>query len=385
MCSAIIHYISANLSASASGGKALSEANLEILKACCNNDVHVLSVGRVNTKHTNISSTSSTFQTALANLSLFSGSLHKPAFDTIIVEIANLQPNILYLDTSLFGRLAMVVKKKFPEIKIITFFHNIEVDFKFNCYTGIKRILYTPAILSDWMNERWAIRNSDVVVALHENDSVRLQQLYGRKADFIHPICITEHMNKSSIISYDLDKLPSEYILFVGSTFPPNIEAIKYLRDKIMPHLDIPLVVIGSGLEKYRQELSAKNISIIGSVDDLAPFYANAKLVVTPIFSGAGMKVKIAEALMHGKCVIGSKFSFIGYEKAVDNGVCIVADSENEYVSSIKSYNTSMEVELVARETFSQEFSIAAGISRMKCILELENNKLSSVKPSNDK
>lgn len=385
MCSAIILYISANLSASASGGKALTEANLEILKACCNNDVQVLSVGRGNTKYTNISSTSSTFQTAIANLKLFSGSLHKFAFDAIIAKIANIQPNILYLDTSLFGRLAMIVKKKFPEIKIITFFHNIEVDFKFYCYTGVKRIFYTPAVFSDWMNERWAIRHSDVVVALHENDSMRLQQLYGRNADFIHPICIAEHINKSAINSSDLDKLPDEYILFVGSTFPPNLEAIKYLRDKVMNLLDIPLIVVGFGLEKYRQEYSSKNVLIVGSVDDLTPFYANAKVVVTPIFSGAGMKVKIAEALMHGKCVIGSSFSFIGYEKAVDIGVCIVADTENDYVDTINSYNSSLTVESLAREIFLQEFSVIAGISRMKCILELADNKSSKLDSSNDK
>lgn len=385
MTSDKIMYISANLSANASGGKALSEANLEILKVCCNTDVHVVSVGRGHTKYTNITSTSSKHKTALANLRLFSGGLHKRALDAIITVIFNIQPSILYLDTSLFGRLARVVKNKFPEIKIIAFFHNIEVDFKFHCYYGLKRILYTPAILSDWMNERWAIRYSDVVVALHENDSVRLHKLYGRKADFIHPICITENTNKSTINSSNLEALPDEYILFVGSTFPPNIEAIKHLHDKIMPLLDIPLVVVGSGLEKYRQEYSAKNISIIGSVDDLAPFYANAKLVVTPILSGAGMKVKIAEALLHGKCVIGSKFSFVGYEKAVDIGACIVADTENEYVDAIKSYNPSLEVELLAREIFFQEFSIAAGISRMKCILEQANNKLSSVNPSHDK
>jgi len=372
-------YVSPNLSANASGGKALSEANLEILKACCKADVLVLSVGRVNTKYTNVASTENTYQTALANLLLFSGSLHKQAFNTIIIEIAKEQPSILYIDTSLFGYLAKAVKRKFPKIKIITFFHNIEVDFKLNCYTGVKRMLYSPAILSDWMNERWAIRYSDVVIALHKKDSTRLQRLYGRKADFIHPICVVDQMSKSLNNSAKIKKLPNEYILFVGSTFPPNIEAIKYLHDKVMPYLNLHLVVVGSNLEKYSHKFSKKNISIVGSVDDLTPFYVNAKLVVAPIFSGAGMKVKIAEALMYNKCVIGSKFSFIGYEKAVDNGVCIVADSENEYVDLIKKHMLSTDVDFLAREIFSKEFSVAAGITRMKCILRLTSNNLLNV------
>ncbi|HEY3309433.1 MAG TPA: glycosyltransferase [Desulfuromonadaceae bacterium] len=364
-----ILYISTSLSSNASGGRTLSEANLEILKACCNTDIRVLSVGRVNTKYINITSTSNTFQTALANLRLYSGCLHKNAFDAIINEIAGEKPSILYFDTSLFGRLALAVNKLFPEIKIITLFQNIEFDFKLQCYSGIKRILYTPAIFSDWMNERWAIRYSETIVALHKNDSIRLQQIYGRKADFIHPICIASNIVETAISSINPHKLPDEYILFVGSAFPPNLEAIKFLCDKVMPYLDIHLIVVGSNLENYRQMFSANNVSVIGSVSDLTPFYDNAKLVVTPIFTGAGMKVKIAEALMHGKCVIGSKFSLIGYEKAVDRGVCIVANSANDYVEFIKNYKTSSAVKLLAKELFLQEFSLSAGITRMKYIL----------------
>lgn len=366
-----IMYISANLSSNASGGRALSEANLQILKASCKADISVLSVGRGGTKYTNIASTSNTYETALANLRLFSGCLHKHAFDTIIKEIDNKQPRILYLDTSLFGRLALTVKKMFPKIKIITLFHNIELDFMLQCYTGVKRILYTPAILSNWMNERWAIQHSDVVVALHEIDSRRMQHIYGRNADFIHPICIVSNFTEFTTNTLDQHKLPKEYILFVGSAFPPNIEALKFFCNSVMPNLDEHLVVVGSNLENYRREFNADNVSIIGSVDDLSPFYANAKLVVTPILTGAGMKVKVAEALMHGKCVIGSKLSFIGYEGAIDRGVCIVADSASDYMNLIKNYKPSLVLDLLAKEAFLQEFSLSAGITRMKCILEI--------------
>lgn len=36
--------------------------------------------------------------------------------------------------------------------------------------------------------------------------------------------------------------------------------------------------------------------------------------MVMPIFSGSGMKVKTAEALMYGKFLIGTKEAFEGYE-----------------------------------------------------------------------
>ena len=373
--SAKLMYISANLSANASGGRALSEANLEILKACCEVDIRVFAVGRGHTQYTNITSTSNRYDTALANFKLFSGGLHQSAFDTLIAEIANKQPSMLYLDTSLFGRLALTVKKIFPKIKIITFFHNIELDYKLNCYSGFKRILYAPAVLSDWINERWAVHHSDILVVMHNIDSMRLLQIYGRKADFIHPMCLGSNTMASTITTDNIHQLPDEYILFVGSAVPTNVKALKFLCNHVMPHLNGQLIVVGSNFENYRQALDANNVSIIGSVKDISPFYANAKLVVAPILSGTGMIVKVAEALMHGKCVIGSPPTFAGYEKAVESGVCIIANSASDYIALIKNYQSSPSMGLLAKEIFLQYFSIPAGMSRMESILGMATNQ----------
>jgi glycosyltransferase involved in cell wall biosynthesis len=38
---------------------------------------------------------------------------------------------------------------------------------------------------------------------------------------------------------------------------------------------------------------------------------------VAPIFDGSGMKTKVAEAMMHGKKVVGTPEAFSGYEDVV--------------------------------------------------------------------
>ena len=43
------------------------------------------------------------------------------------------------------------------------------------------------------------------------------------------------------------------------------------------------------------------------------PWYRGALAVVAPIRSGSGMKTKVAEALMHGKRVVGLPEAFVGY------------------------------------------------------------------------
>ena len=48
----------------------------------------------------------------------------------------------------------------------------------------------------------------------------------------------------------------------------------------------------------------------------MAPYFQNAEFYVAPVFSGAGMKVKVAEALSYGLTVVGSHHALVGYEES---------------------------------------------------------------------
>lgn len=50
------------------------------------------------------------------------------------------------------------------------------------------------------------------------------------------------------------------------------------------------------------------HITLLGFVDDLAPVYAASRLVISPV-DGTGLKIKVVEALAHGKVVVGSRHS----------------------------------------------------------------------------
>ena len=56
-----------------------------------------------------------------------------------------------------------------------------------------------------------------------------------------------------------------------------------------------------------------------------------------PIFSGSGMKVKTAEALMYGKFLIGTKEAFEGYE--IDEKIGILCNNANDFIKNINKYS----------------------------------------------
>ena len=77
---------------------------------------------------------------------------------------------------------------------------------------------------------------------------------------------------------------------------------------------------------------------MIGTVDDLAPYYYEADCVVIPIFYGDGMKVKTAEAMMYGKRILATKEALEGYVYQGVKGInrCETAIEFIEEISKLK-------------------------------------------------
>jgi glycosyltransferase involved in cell wall biosynthesis len=70
---------------------------------------------------------------------------------------------------------------------------------------------------------------------------------------------------------------------------------------------DFILNVVGTGLSPVEvQEITCKGVKFLGFVDDLAPLYRNAKVVVIPLQYGAGIKGKMCEALSYASTVVST-------------------------------------------------------------------------------
>ena len=87
--------------------------------------------------------------------------------------------------------------------------------------------------------------------------------------------------------------------------------------------------------ELKRMIANAERCTLVDSPEDMAPYFRGASLYLAPIFSGAGMKVKVAEALSYGLQVVGT---FIGYNEA--STALFEAETARDFASSIKSAKT---------------------------------------------
>ena len=86
------------------------------------------------------------------------------------------------------------------------------------------------------------------------------------------------------------------------------------------------------------QTLIPNNVRIVGGVDDLGEYYRRAIAIIMPIFSGSGMKVKTAEAMMYGKPIVATDEALIGYNVDDIEGIYRCNSAEDFTLAMNKIY-----------------------------------------------
>ena len=241
----------------------------------------------------------------------------------------------VFVCQSTCGRVCKFIKRNYPNVKIITFFHNIERHYagQYLKVSGVKAI---PYYIRAYVFEKMAAKYSDYCITLNERDSLLLENFYGLKASAIMPTSLEDKflpMHEVTTIEDDIIDF-----LFVGTSFYPNVEGMQWFIDTVMPKVDGNLTIVGKGMRPEIFDNLNDRIKIYGFVDDLSDYYRRARMVVSPIFHGGGMKTKTAEALMYGKMILGTKEAFEGY--VLDCDSLVECNSSESFMKAIINNNS---------------------------------------------
>ena len=120
-----------------------------------------------------------------------------------------------------------------------------------------------------------------------------------------------------------------------------NIQALEYFIENVFPRLNKKreFCVIGGGMEDaLRESVEAKGIKCLGFVDDPIDELASCQALIAPLHQGAGVKVKVVDALTAGTPVIGTDVAFEGLTDNKKNGLFYYADSAEEFAEVIDNW-----------------------------------------------
>lgn len=97
-----------------------------------------------------------------------------------------------------------------------------------------------------------------------------------------------------------------------------NSECLEWFLEEVLPKLsgDFTFEIIGGGMdEKLKSKIGGhKNFKILGFVENPVAEIAKCQALIAPLFKGAGVKVKVIDALSSGTSVIGTEVAFEGIE-----------------------------------------------------------------------
>lgn len=286
----------------------------------------------------------------------------------MLQEIQEKGINKVFVDGSNLGEAVRVIKKKFPSIQIYTFFHNVEARFFLGALRQYKTLHALAVLMVNYLAEKKAIRYSDKIICLNNRDSGVLKKLYGRAATHVSPMALRDKIPNG--FPQTTTTTSGKFALFVGGGFYANRAGITWFVKHVVPHIGVKTCIVGRGLDDLRPQLEqGGKVAVIGAVADLAEWYREAQFVIAPIFDGSGMKTKVAEALMFGKKIVGSKEAFTGYEDVIDRAGWLCETVEDFVVAIGCAQNIVKTYDPELRALYEEKYSYSAARSRLAEIM----------------
>ncbi len=270
----------------------------------------------------------------------------------------------VFIDRSVFGIIARKLKDCGYKGKIISHFHNYEsayFDAKIKKYIPFRSILLNCVK----RNDRNACLFSDSVIALNQRDAELLKKHFGKTPDTIIPISMADQCADTQK-DETFTSVPPR-CLFLGSYFPANTEGIIWFMRNVAPHVRVETKIVGKGMGRLKNECPdlLKDVEIVSDAPDLKPWFEWADMMILPIFSGSGMKVKTCESLMHGKNILGTNEAFEGYDihEGESGWRC---NTKEEFITCIHDFahNPRPHYNKEARRLYLDKYSEASVLAR---------------------
>ncbi len=245
--------------------------------------------------------------------------------------------DFVFIERSLFGVIAKGLKEAGYQGQILTSFQNTEV-----AYMEARMPKHMPfrsvVIRCADKNDRWSCDYSDKVIVLNERDKASLQTMYRHTAESIIPVAMKDQCAGQTNDTKAMTS-PKLKCLFLGAYFLANTEGILWFMQNVYPKVNIEVKIVGRGMGKFKEEQPdlLRDIEVVNDAPDLKPYLEWADVMVLPIFSGSGMKVKTCESLMYGKNIIATDEALEGYQ--IQEGISAWrCNTPEEFVKTIEEF-----------------------------------------------
>ena len=279
------------------------------------------------------------FQSGSYNIERF----NKPEFHKLLADLLLSDDYDIVQLESLFMTPYLDTIKKNSSAKIVLRSHNIENQI-WHRLSGYEKNIFKKCYFSFLakrlnMYEHAVVNDYDGILTLTKEDEKQYHMMGCRKKMEVVPIGldISKYPHKTNF-----DKI--NYFHLGSMDWLPNYEAVKWFLDHVHPlivasGMKLPIFLAGKKMQVEFKSLETDFLVVNAQIDDAISYMDSKQVMIVPLLSGGGMRVKILEGMAMGKAVISTSIGAegIGY---TNNKNIIIADTPAQFSEAmLKCYS----------------------------------------------
>lgn len=162
-----------------------------------------------------------------------------------------------------------------------------------------------------------------------------------------------EKLNRCIYVPFGIDtkqQISTQYTMNIATCFhigsmdwAPNTEGVQWFLDKVWNKViaEIPDVKFHMAGKKMPAAFMAKpqpQVVVEGEIEDVTRFCMEKNIMVVPLLSGAGIRIKILEAMTLGKTIITTSIGVAGIGATHEKNILICDDADHFAITLVKCF-----------------------------------------------
>jgi polysaccharide biosynthesis protein PslH len=251
--------------------------------------------------------------------------------------------DLIILESIYLGEYISSIRSSSPA-KILIRSHNVEHQIWNRLADNERSVLkkrYYKKLASDLKKSELEILDRvDGIACISEQDLILFKGLGVRTPMTTFPMTLEK---KKENCDYSSDS----FFHLGAMNWNPNIEAVRHLVYNIFPSIrkqrpNAKLILAGSFMPEEFQSDPRKGIEVVGYINRLEDFMTTHGIMLSPLKSGSGVRIKFLEGMNLGVPIVTTKTGAEGIN-GQNNRDYLVAENDEEFISLALELHSSAE------------------------------------------
>ncbi|MDI1353352.1 MAG: glycosyltransferase family 4 protein [bacterium] len=314
------------------------------------------------------------FLNLFAKSSYFVSRFHFKLFENKLREtLSKSSFDIIQLEGLFMGSYIESIKK-YSKAKIVLRAHNIEHLIWQRHISHNKSLLRKTYLRIQIQRlkqfELEVIAQVDAIVPITPIDELEFKKLGFKKPMYscITGVDIDLYQEKTTFL-----RKPKTIFYFGSMDWLPNQEAANWFLQNCWERIhhavpDAKFIIAGRGMPLEFFHITKPNVQIMENVENGKLFFLQNEIMVVPLQSGSGLRIKIIEGMSYGKAIVSTTIGAEGIN-CINGKNILIADAPSDFADAvIRLLNNQSDRESIEREASSfaaSEFDNRQVVSRL--------------------